>query len=115
MLLLVVTKATVKILYYIPRSIRGHSGRTIKKTINEAEFSSVGDELDIVAPGVNIVSTTNDGNYGILSTAHLWQYHITGAIATLWASKSLSSDEIKRIIYQSATPLGRLYPIMVVG
>ncbi|MNO43550.1 Subtilisin E precursor [compost metagenome] len=72
-----------------------------------AHFSSTGKELDIVAPGVEILSTLNDGEYGILSGTSMAVPHVTGAAALLWSNnKKMTNEQIKNKLYETATPLG---------
>lgn len=72
-----------------------------------AHFSSTGNELDIVAPGVEILSTLNDGEYGILSGTSMAVPHVTGAAALLWSkNKKMTNEQIKNKLYETATPLG---------
>jgi len=79
----------------------------VTKAHKRASYSSTGSELDIVAPGTEILSTTNDGGYGILTGTSMAAPHVTGAIAVLLAkNKTWSGQQIKDLIYESATPLG---------
>lgn len=72
-----------------------------------APFSSTGNEIDIVAPGLDILSTTMDGNYGTLSGTSMAAPHFTGAAAALWSThKNWSSSQVKNTLLQTATPLG---------
>lgn len=72
-----------------------------------ASFSSTGKELDIVAPGVDILSTLNDGQFGVLSGTSMAVPHITGAAALLWSNNyALTNDEIKSKLYEAATTMG---------
>jgi hypothetical protein len=77
------------------------------ETHKRANFSSTGPFLDIVAPGVDILSTTSDGEYGLLSGTSMATPHVTGAAASIWAKNSnLTNQEVETILLQSATPLG---------
>jgi hypothetical protein len=70
-------------------------------------FSSTGPSLDLVAPGVEILSTTSAGNYGVLSGTSMATPHVAGAAATIWSKNgSLTNEEVKDILLQTATPLG---------
>lgn len=76
----------------------------VDKSHNRAQFSSTGSELDIMAPGVNILSTTNDGGYGVLSGTSMATPHVTGAVAELWSNnKKWSSEEVREKIFDTAT------------
>lgn len=79
----------------------------IDSNYTRAPFSSTGNELDLMAPGVNILSTTMDGNYGFLSGTSMATPHVTGAAASYWSSNpSLSNEEVKERLLETAIPLG---------
>ncbi|MDF2922664.1 MAG: hypothetical protein K0R57_1578 [Paenibacillaceae bacterium] len=84
----------------------------VEKSFQRLYFSSIGAELDLMAPGYDILSTTMDGGYGYLSGTSMAAPHIAGAAAALWAqSPELSNQEIKQTLFDTATELGstRLY------
>ncbi|WP_145333991.1 S8 family serine peptidase [Paenibacillus xylanexedens] len=73
---------------------------------HRADFSSTGNELDLVAPGFGIISTTMDGSYGVSSGTSNAAAHVTGAAALIWShNPSLSSEEVIQKMYDTATPL----------
>jgi subtilisin family serine protease/flagellar hook assembly protein FlgD len=77
------------------------------KNHSRANFSSTGPELDVVAPGVDILSTTSDGEYGVLSGTSMATPHVTGAAATIWSQDSnLTNEDVIHKLIQTATPLG---------
>ncbi|MFS1513643.1 S8 family serine peptidase [Chengkuizengella sp. SCS-71B] len=79
----------------------------VDKKLERADYSSTGLELDLVAPGTSILSTLQDGNYGEMTGTSMAVPHVTGAAALIWESdKKLTADEVKNILYNSATPLG---------
>ncbi|MBB3909292.1 S8 family peptidase [Anoxybacteroides rupiense] len=74
--------------------------------LKRATFSSVG-KIDIVAPGVNVLSTTINGDYGVMSGTSMAVPHVTGSLALiLEKNKKLSNEDIKEILFNTATKLG---------
>jgi subtilisin family serine protease len=72
-----------------------------------AVFSSTGNELDLVAPGVNIISTTMNGQYGFMSGTSMAAPHVTGVAAALWsANPNWTHKEVKNKLLESAVKLG---------
>ncbi|THF79588.1 S8 family serine peptidase [Cohnella fermenti] len=81
-------------------------GATSKANLR-ANLSSTGQELDIVAPGVDILSTTVNGSYGVMSGTSMAVPHVVGAAAVIWSkNRHLTVEEIKKSIYDNATILG---------
>ena len=72
-----------------------------------AAFSSRGLGLNIVAPGLSVLSTLNDGDYAAMSGTSMAAPHVSGALAALKSkNKKLGSVELINRIYETATPLG---------
>ena len=74
-----------------------------------ASFSSTGSEVEIAAPGVNIISTYSDGQYAIGSGTSMACPHVAGAAALVYASEKLgliSPDEVRRRLRETAVDLG---------
>ncbi|KZE44081.1 peptidase S8 [Brevibacillus parabrevis] len=72
-----------------------------------ADFSSVGKELDLMAPGVDIRSTAPGGDYQTRSGTSLAVPHVAGAAAVIWSAKgNISRVELRDLLTKSATPLG---------
>lgn len=72
-----------------------------------ADFSNTGDEVDVVAPGVDIISTYPGGGYEFESGTSQAAPMASGLAALLKAgNKSLSGEDIERIIMESAVDLG---------
>ncbi len=72
-----------------------------------AGFSSFGKNLDVLAPGSNIISTLPDDHYGTQGGTSMATAHVTG-LAALVLSKDpdLTAEEIRSIITASARDLG---------
>ncbi|WP_176560068.1 S8 family serine peptidase [Brevibacillus dissolubilis] len=79
----------------------------INQSYKRAYFSSMGEELDLVAPGSTVLSTTMDGGTGTKSGTSMAAPHVTGAAALIWrADRKLTNDAVKKRLIESATPLG---------
>ena len=79
----------------------------IDKNEVRAEFSSVGPDLELVAPGVDIESTLSDGLYGNKSGTSMAAPHATGVAALLWSKDiNLTNQTIRDLLDQSAVGLG---------
>ncbi|RIE03555.1 S8 family peptidase [Cohnella faecalis] len=79
----------------------------VTKSHRLASFSSMGSEIDLVAPGQEIVSTSKDGDYVVMSGTSMAAPHVTGAVAALLSkNKKMSVEQLKKTLYSSATPLG---------
>jgi subtilisin len=73
-----------------------------------APNSARGPEIDLCAPGVNILSTLPNGQYGRLSGTSVACPHVSGVAALIWAAH-LSSDneQIWNLLASSVDDLGR--------
>lgn len=73
---------------------------------HRADYSATGAELDLVAPGYGIISTTMNGGYGVSSGTSNAAAHVTGAAALLWSHHpSWNGQQITEKLYETATPL----------
>lgn len=70
-----------------------------------ADFSSVGPEVDIVAPGVNIYSTVLNGLYDFKSGTSMACPHVAGACA-LALSSGLTVEEVRARLVTTPVDLG---------
>ncbi|HLD00409.1 MAG TPA: S8 family peptidase [Candidatus Nanoarchaeia archaeon] len=74
---------------------------------NLASFSSVGPEVELAAPGVNILSTWKDGGYATISGTSMATPHVSGVAALAWeANPLLSNVEIRSLLQSTADDLG---------
>ncbi|MES9862578.1 MAG: S8 family serine peptidase [Candidatus Thiodiazotropha sp. LLP2] len=79
---------------------------------NRARFSNFGDLVDLAAPGVEILSTYNDGvvipgneSYRIMSGTSMATPHVSGVAALLYSLKpDITPDEVERILSESTQP-----------
>jgi subtilisin len=71
------------------------------------EFSSRGKELDLMAPGVDILSTTLGGGYGLNTGSSMAAAYVTGVAALIMENNhTLSNKEITKKLYNNAEYLG---------
>ncbi|MBU2497544.1 MAG: S8 family serine peptidase, partial [Proteobacteria bacterium] len=74
-----------------------------------AAFSNSGEEMDLTAPGVKIISTNlyKWGGFGICSGTSMATPHVSGAVAMMLAlDPNLTATEIKDILRETSDPLG---------
>ena len=71
---------------------------------NRASFSTVGDWVDVSAPGVDVLSTL-PGGYGYMNGTSMATPHVA-ALAGLLADEGLSNQQIKNRIVSNTTDLG---------
>lgn len=70
---------------------------------NRASFSSVGRQLELMAPGVGIQS----GGYAVYSRTSMAAPHVTGVAALVWQAKPyLTNIQLRNTLNQTAVPLG---------
>lgn len=72
-----------------------------------AYFSSYGNELDVVAPGVDIWSTVPNNGYDSFKGTSMASPHVAGVAGLLLAQRpDLSAGQVREILHQSADDLG---------
>lgn len=74
---------------------------------NRASFSSVGRELELMAPGVNIHSTVSGGGYDSYNGTSVATPHVSGVAALVWEAKpELSNIQLRNTLNNTAITLG---------
>lgn len=74
-------------------------------TINDtkASFSNFGTGVDVWAPGLNVISTSNNGSTKILSGTSMATPHVSGLVAYLLGlDSSLSPTDVEKTIKSKA-------------
>ncbi|KAI9291221.1 putative subtilisin-like protease precursor [Neoconidiobolus thromboides FSU 785] len=70
---------------------------------NKASFSNYGQCVDIIAPGVNILSTWNNGGTNTISGTSMATPHVAGLAAYFYSKGSYTIPQIKSYIQSIAT------------
>lgn len=79
----------------------------IDSSNNLANFSSNGPEVELCAPGVNILSTIPGGGYGKKSGTSMACPHVTGAAALAWGAHRYANNKtIRRLLAWRSDNLG---------
>lgn len=73
---------------------------------NRYSFSSSGDTLELVGPGVKIYSTLMGGGYANLTATSASAPHVAGVAALLIASGVTSNAEVRQILQSTAEDFG---------
>jgi hypothetical protein len=74
---------------------------------NVAGFSQKNDQVELAAPGVNILSTWKDGGYATMSGTSMAAPHVAAAAALVWgADPTKTNAEIRQIFQETALDLG---------
>ncbi|MBN8208968.1 S8 family peptidase [Bacillus sp. NTK071] len=72
-----------------------------------ASFSSVGSELEVMAPGVDILSSVPGNSYASYNGTSMASPHVAGAAALILAGNpSLSNEQVRQKLNDTAIPLG---------
>lgn len=72
-----------------------------------ASFTSRGAELDVVAPGVNILSLYKNNDYSYMSGTSMSAPYVTAAIAVLkGTNENITNNALVNLLYDNATYLG---------
>jgi subtilisin len=75
-----------------------------------ASFSSVGSELEVMAPGVNILSSVPGNGYDSYNGTSMASPHVAGAAALIMAGNpGLSNVQVRQKLVSTAKPLGEAF------
>ena len=81
---------------------------SVDSVLNWSLFSSSGETVSLVAPGVGVYSTTLGGGYGELSGTSVSSAHVSGVAALLAGLPNLQGvDNLRSILLNSAFDLGQ--------
>lgn len=73
-------------------------------------LSSKGEQLELMAPGVDIWSTWNNGDYRLDSGTSMAAAHVAGVASLLLENdRTMSNMELRELLRNSATPLGNSF------
>jgi len=84
----------------------------VDQNYNVPAWSSDGPEVDVAAPGVNILSTYPGGRYAYMSGTSMATPHVTGVVALIQAVRSalglrpLTPDEMYHVLTSTAKDIG---------
>ncbi|RNA69307.1 S8 family peptidase [Alteribacter keqinensis] len=82
----------------------------VDSNYNRASFSSVGNELEIMAPGVSIQSTYLSNSYRALNGTSMAAPHVAGTAALVKQRyPHLTNSQIRNRLNQTAIPLGNSF------
>lgn len=82
----------------------GAAENTGNNTYKLADFSNIGDRVDVIAPGVDIYSCVPSGYESGWSGTSMAAPHVSGAAGFIWSiNPELSGAEIKKILVDTAT------------
>ncbi len=74
-----------------------------------ASFSNRGPEVELAAPGVNVLSTVPGGGYGTKSGTSMASPHVAGTAALVWGSHRFADNiTVRRLLAWRADPMGRM-------
>ncbi len=73
----------------------------------QAPFSNYGSHVELVAPGVNILSTVRNNGYNTMSGVSMAVPHVSGVAALVWSQNpSFTNQKVREILRNTAVDLG---------
>lgn len=79
----------------------------VDKNNKIAKFTNTGEQMDLVAPGVDVESINSKGDSIKVSGTSAAVQHVAGAAALTWsADKNLTIEQLKAVLYKNSTSLG---------
>lgn len=79
-----------------------------------AGFSNVGSQVDVSAPGVNILSTIPQNDYGFNNGTSMAAPHVAGVCALIWsANKSLTNLQVRKLLQDNCDDLTTENPTLI--
>jgi hypothetical protein len=94
--------------YFYPASLDSVvSVAAVDQNNVRAPFSRYNDQVELAAPGVDVLSTYNDGGYLLMSGTSMAAPHVSAAAAVVWSSDtSKTNEDIRLALQQTALDLG---------
>lgn len=82
----------------------------------KASFSNYGNHIDVAAPGVNILSTLKDGQYGMMNGTSMAAPNVSGVVALIMAyNPSMTPGQVESLLTSTSTDLGALKKDSIFG
>jgi len=79
-------------------------------TFTQSEFSNVGNNISVAAPGEDIYSCSVDGTYEILSGTSMSSPIVTGVASLVWSvNPSFTGEQVKDIVCTSFDSVAQIY------
>ena len=69
-------------------------------------FSSTGPDVELAAPGVNILSTVRNGGYSAFNGTSMASPHAAGVAALVWGAGATTAAQVRQILRDTAIDIG---------